>query len=184
MNLLPSLPLRANKPTLLYNDECAVCSKIVAWVKKSTPMNLGVPEMVVQPIGEDPRALKLIHPGLNIWDAYATIHLVMPDGKIKTGGEAVAEVLRKLPRTRWLAQSFSFRILGQRPFQRILNFAYTLLADVRPIFGCESCGTPKYWVKPLQRFFGQRSFGRTHIQKRPITPIAVSIPKSIPKSIP
>ena len=35
-------------------------------------------------------------PGLDIWDAYATIHLLMPDGSMRLGGEAVAEVLTLL----------------------------------------------------------------------------------------
>jgi hypothetical protein len=60
---------------------------------------------------------------VRIWDAYATIRLLMPDGSMKLGGEAVAEVLRRLPPTKWLAHSFSLSILGVRPFQALLNKA-------------------------------------------------------------
>jgi len=31
----------------------------------------------------------------------------------------------------------------------MLDLSYTILADVRPLFGCESCGTPG-WVKPIK----------------------------------
>jgi hypothetical protein len=103
----------------------------------------------VRPIGEDPEALQLLNPELNIWDAYATSHLLMPDGSIKLGGEAVAEILRNSPSTNWFAWSFAIRIFGFRPFQAILNLSYVILSDVRPIFGCKSCGAPALWARPI-----------------------------------
>jgi len=36
-----------------------------------------------------------------------------------------------------------------RPFQMILSLGYAILADARPLFGCESCGTPSLWLKPV-----------------------------------
>ncbi len=136
-------------PILLYNDECAVCRRIGHWVHKSAQSKSGEPSIIEQPIGDDPEALRLLNPKLDIWDAYATIHLLMPDGSMKLGGEAVAEVLRDLPNTRWFAWSFRMSLFGFRPFQMILNVAYAILADVRPLFGCESCGTPSVWVRPI-----------------------------------
>jgi hypothetical protein len=94
-------------------------------------------------------ALRLLNPDLDIWSAYATIHLLMPDGSMRLGGEAVAEVLRNIPITKWLARSFAIKILGLRPFQMVLNLSYEILADVRPLFGCESCGTPSMRVRPF-----------------------------------
>jgi len=64
---------------------------------------------------------------------------------MKLAGEAVAEVLRNLPSTRWFTWTFGVNVFGVRPFQAILNLAYAILADVRPVFGCESCGTPSPW---------------------------------------
>jgi hypothetical protein len=72
----------------------------------------------------------------------------MPDGSMKLGGEAVAEVLRRLPNAKWFAGCFTVSIFGFQPFQMILNMSYAILADVRPIFGCESCGTPS-WLRPI-----------------------------------
>ena len=137
-------------PILLYNDECGVCRRIASWVKKSIQNKTGDDGLVVRAIGEDPEALKLISPDLNIWDAYATIHLVMPDGSMKVGGEAVAEVFRIVPSTKWFAWSFSLSLFGFRPIQAILNLGYAVLADARPIFGCESCGAPAFWARPIQ----------------------------------
>jgi predicted DCC family thiol-disulfide oxidoreductase YuxK len=141
------------RPILLFNDECAVCRRIARWVRRSAQGEPGEPSIVERPIGDDPDALRLLNPALDIWDAYATIHLLMPDGSMKVGGEAVAEVLRTLPNTQWFAWSFSVRLFGFRPFQMLLNIAYALLSDVRPLLGCESCGAQGFWVRPLHWMF-------------------------------
>jgi len=137
-------------PILLFNDECGVCRSIARWVKNQVPSGSGTTSIVVRPIGQDPEELRALNQGLNIWDAYATIHLLMPDGSMKLGGEAVAEVLRNLPSTRWFTWTFEISVFGIRPFQATLNLAYAILADVRPVFGCESCGTPSPWVRPIR----------------------------------
>jgi predicted DCC family thiol-disulfide oxidoreductase YuxK len=163
--------MQITKPTLLFNDECAVCRRIGHWVQKSATQG-AESSIVVRPIGDDPVALRELAPNLDIWDAYETIHLVMPDGSMKLGGEAVAEVLRRLPSTRWFARMFSFR-----PFQLMLNLCYVILSDVRPLFGCESCGTPSLWVRP---FAAMKRWALAIFRKRPVdapsrhsTPIAI-----------
>lgn len=145
---IPQIQERTS-PVLLFNDECAVCRRIGSWVQKSAQNKSGKTSIIVRAIGDDPEALRLLNPELDIWDAYATIHVLMPDGSMKLGGEAVAEVLRDLPNTGWFARCFALGIFGFRPFQLILNLAYTILADVRPLFGCESCGKPSFWVRPI-----------------------------------
>ena len=140
---------RPSKPILLFNDECGVCRRIARWVRKSAQNKTGDPSIIERPIGDDPEALRALNPDLDIWEAYRTIHLLMPGGSMKQGGEAVAEVLRSLENTRWFAGIFSVSLLGFRPFQTLLNAAYAVLADVRPLFGCESCGTPSAWLKPM-----------------------------------
>jgi predicted DCC family thiol-disulfide oxidoreductase YuxK len=147
MSRLPQMQ-KQTKPILLFNDECAVCRRIGHWVQKSAKSVPGEMSLIVQPIGDDPDALLALHPDLDIWDAYETIHLLMPDGSMKLGGEAVAEVLRSLPNAKWFAGSFAVSIFGFRPFQMILNMSYAVLADVRPLFGCESCGMPS-WLRPI-----------------------------------
>ena len=151
-------------PILLFNDECGVCRSIASWVKKQAQAGSGATSIVVRPIGQDPDELLSLNQGLNIWDAYATIHLLMPDGSMKLGGEAVAEVLRHLPATRWFTGTFAISVFGIRPFQAILNLAYAILADVRPVFGCESCGTPSPWVRPIRWMvkWAASLFGKRH----------------------
>jgi predicted DCC family thiol-disulfide oxidoreductase YuxK len=147
--------MTARLPILLYNGECAVCRRIAAWVAASAHDAAGARTIDERPIGDDPVALRAVVPGLDIWDAYETIHLVMPDGSLKLGGEAVAEVLRRLPNCRWFAWSFRLGAFGFRPFQLALDLGYTLLADARPLLGCESCGIPSPWVKAVRAVFGR-----------------------------
>ena len=153
---------KQTEPILLFNDECAVCRRIGHWVQRSAQSKSGETSIIVRPIGDDPEALRLLRPDLDIWDAYETIHVLMPDGSMKLGGEAVAEVLRNLPNTKWFASSFAVSVLGFRPFQVILNLSYAILADVRPLFGCESCGTTSIWVRSIGRFikWTQGIFGK------------------------
>ncbi|MCX6124276.1 MAG: DCC1-like thiol-disulfide oxidoreductase family protein [Proteobacteria bacterium] len=149
---------KQTKPILLFNDECSVCTHIANWVKKSASSKSGEADIIVQPIGDSPEALRQLNPNLDIWDAYATIHMLMPDGTMKVGGEAVASVFERLPNTKWFAGSFSVHIFGFKPFQMILNVGYAILSDVRPLLGCESCGTPNLWMKP---FIGLTEWART-----------------------
>lgn len=137
------------QPILLFDGECAVCRYIGRWVQKSSRSKSDEASIVERPIGDDPEELRSLNPQLDIWDAYATIHVLMPDGSMKLGGEAVAEVLRNLPNTRWFAWLFSVGAFGFRPFQTILNVGYVALADVRPLLGCESCGTSNVLVRSL-----------------------------------
>ena len=141
--------LKQANPILLFDGECGVCRRVAHWVEKSARRKSGETSITLRPVGDDPEALRQLNPDLNIWDAYATNYLIMPDGSMKLGGEAVAEVLRILPNTGWFAWCFAISLFGFRPFQMILNMAYAILDDVRPIFGCESCGMPSVWVRPI-----------------------------------
>ncbi len=140
---------KAAVPILLFNDECAVCRRIAKWIAKSAQASPDTPRIIERPIGDDPIALRSLNANLDIWDAYETIHLLMPDGSMKVGGEDCAEVFRRLPQTQLLARTLSINILGVRPFQKLLNLGYLVLSDVRPAFGCESCGTPRLWLRPI-----------------------------------
>jgi len=138
-------------PILLYNDECAVCRLIGKWVQTSAHSAGGEVSIDVRPIGDDPEALARLNRHLSIWDAYATIHLLMPDGSMRVGGEAVAQVLRDLRNTKWFAWTFAIGFLGFHPFQIALNAGYTILSEIRPLLGCESCGSSNAAVRAIHR---------------------------------
>jgi len=62
--------------------------------------------LIVQPLGTT-REASVLNPDLDIWTPMKYDHVLMPDGLVKLGGEAVAEVLRRLPNTKWFAWSFA-----------------------------------------------------------------------------
>ncbi len=133
-------------PILLYNGECAVCTRIAAWVRASAH---GTSVIDLRPIGDDPAALARLNPHLDIWDAYEIVHLVMPDGSMKTGGAAVVEVLRTLPNTRWSRGLFALHVGAIRPAAWIVDAGYTTLAEIRPLLGCASCGSTNAVVRSV-----------------------------------
>ena len=140
---------RQATPILLFDDECAVCRRMARWVRGVARNAAGEPTIDVRPIGEDPEALRRLDPRLDIWKVYAKSHLLMPDGTILIAGEAVAEILRRSPGMAWCAWLFSVRVFKLRPFQGLLDLGYVVLSDVRPIFGCKSCGAPALWARPF-----------------------------------
>jgi len=162
-------------PILLFDDECAVCRHIAGWVKDQAHEKSNESTLIVRPIGNDPEELQALHPGLDIWAAYKTVHVLLPDGSMRLGGDAVAVVLRSLRTTRWFTWILDVSLFGFRPFQTILNLAYGVLADVRPLLGCESCGTPQPWVRPIRwlaRLFGgdHKSHSAPHFNTRSASP--------------
>jgi predicted DCC family thiol-disulfide oxidoreductase YuxK len=165
-------------PILLYDDECAVCRRMASWVRSVARNAAAGPTIDVRPIGEDPEALRRLDPTLDIWKVYAKSHLLMPDGSILIAGEAVAEVLRRSPGMAWYAWLFSVRVFKVRPFQRLLDLGYVILSDLRPIFGCKSCGAPALWARPfvwLVKVMKRLGGARHHAAHRPnFTPLAAT----------
>jgi len=170
-----SAPGRTAAPILLFDDECAVCRRMAQWVRWVARGPAGVPTIDVRAIGEDPDALRRLDPRLDIWKVYAKSHLLMPDGSILIAGEAVAEVLRRSPGMAWCAWLFSVRVFNGRPFQSMLDLGYVILSDVRPIFGCKSCGAPALWARPfvwLGKALRRRDGGKGRPAQRPnFTPL-------------
>lgn len=138
------------RPILLYNDGCQVCRVLSTWVKAQDAK--GKDLIDERPIGHDPEALTALNPNLDIWEVYETIHMIMPDGQVKKGGEAIAEVFKRLPTTSPFAGLFDVSVFGAKPFQRLLDVGYIALDRLRPAIGCESCGggPVAWWAKPVK----------------------------------
>ena len=65
-------------PFLLYDRGYATYSRIAQWVRRSASGGSGTPQIVVRPVGDDPAELRRLNPELDIWDAYAVSHVIMP----------------------------------------------------------------------------------------------------------
>jgi len=104
------------KPILLFNDECRCLPSHWALGARSAQSKSGETSSSCKPLVTT-REASVLNPDLDIWDAYETIHVLMPDGSMKLGGEAVAEVLRRLPNTKWFAWSFATSISDSGRFR-------------------------------------------------------------------
>jgi predicted DCC family thiol-disulfide oxidoreductase YuxK len=79
------------RATVLYDDDCGFCkrllSKFLAWDR----------DRRLRPVAlQDPEADRLLE-GMPEAERMASWHLVSPDGSVRSGGAAVAPLLRMLP---------------------------------------------------------------------------------------
>jgi predicted DCC family thiol-disulfide oxidoreductase YuxK len=96
-------------PTLIYDGECGICQQAVARLRRWDQEHLL--RFVPFQDGAAVRAFRIELPALA-----AAMHLVLPDGRVFAGADAVPELLRLLPGKRWLAPLF--RIPGVLPIAR------------------------------------------------------------------
>ncbi len=80
-----------HRPVVLYDDDCGFCkrllSKFLAWDRRG----------VLRPVAlQDPEADRLLGE-MATERKMASWHLVTPDGEVRSGGAAVAPLLRLLP---------------------------------------------------------------------------------------
>ncbi len=76
---------------LLYDEDCSLCVRFQAGVKKRDRNNL------IEPVGfMDPRIPRIV-PRMSREDLLHDFHLVLPDGKTLSGNNAMPEILLLLP---------------------------------------------------------------------------------------
>ncbi len=138
------------RPILLFNASCETCAAISGWIARTDAR--GKDLIDERPLGGDPAALAQLNPNLDIWKAYERIHVLMPNGEIKTGGAAIAEVLKRLDATKWFAWVFDVGVGRVKPFLWVLEGGYRFLDAIRPALGCTSCGGGPiaWWSKPIR----------------------------------
>ncbi len=86
--------------TLIYDGECGFCREAVALVTRWDRER----RVTLIPFQEQARvaAFRIPLPALA-----AAMHLVLPDGRVLAGADAVPDLLRLLPGKRWLAPLFA-----------------------------------------------------------------------------
>ena len=104
-------PMRVERPTLIYDGECGFCRRCVALVQRADRGH----RLDVVPFQDQERVARF---GIPLPALAAAMHLVLPppDGRVLAGADAAPEILRLLPRWRWLAGVF--RVPGVRPVAR------------------------------------------------------------------
>jgi predicted DCC family thiol-disulfide oxidoreductase YuxK len=92
--------MRAEGPTLIYDGECGLCRQAVERLTRWDREH--VLRFVPFQDGPGVARFEIAPPALA-----AAMHLVLPDGRVYAGADAVPELLRLLPGKRWLAPLFA-----------------------------------------------------------------------------
>ena len=130
----PRAPMTGpERPTLIYDGECGMCRALVArlavWDREH--------RIALVPFQDEGVVTRL---GIGLPALAAAMHLVLPDGRVSAGADAVPELLRLLPGAkRWLRLVFA--LPGVRPLARRV---YRWVAERRrcPVRGRPGPGAP------------------------------------------
>jgi predicted DCC family thiol-disulfide oxidoreductase YuxK len=117
--LMAALPERA---TVIYDGDCDLCrqaiARVRAWDREGQLDYVAFQEASVQRFGIELPALA------------AAMHLVLPDGRVFAGADAVPRLLKRLPGKRWLAALFSVPgvlPVARRVYRRIAERRHCLI---------------------------------------------------------
>ena len=101
--------MRPERATLVFDGSCGFCRDTVRWVARWDRAG----RVALLPFQESARVAEL---GLAPPAVAAALHLVLPDGRVFVGADAVAELLTLLPGLGWATALFG--IPGVRPAAR------------------------------------------------------------------
>lgn len=88
---------RPERPVIIYDDSCGFCRDCVRWVKRLAPK-----KRFDYLKAADPNTQALF-PELDQGELLSALHVVDPDGTVAVADEAVRQVLKRIPRFRFLA---------------------------------------------------------------------------------
>ena len=98
-------------PTLIYDGDCGICQQAVALLRRWDR------EHVLRFVPfQDAVAVARFGGGVALPALAAAMHLVLSDGRVYPGADAIPELLRFFPGKRWLAPLFG--IPGVLPLAR------------------------------------------------------------------
>src|SRR3989442_11648218 len=121
----PRVPMTLpERPTLIYDGECGMCralvARLAAWDREH--------RIALVPFQDEAAVARF---GIGLPALAAAMHLVLPDGRVSPGADAVPELLRLLPGAkRWVRLVFT--VPGGRPLARR---GYRWVAERRPLPG-------------------------------------------------
>jgi predicted DCC family thiol-disulfide oxidoreductase YuxK len=99
--------------TLVYDAECSMCWASAMWLMRRALAG-GSRSFEIVPCRSPARHERF--PFIDDAACMAAMQLVLPDGRVLTGADAVPEILRRIPRWGWIATLFA--LPGARPFAR------------------------------------------------------------------
>jgi predicted DCC family thiol-disulfide oxidoreductase YuxK len=84
--------------TLVYDADCAMCRASALWLMRRA---MAAGELEILPCRSGPRRARF--PQIADERCMRAMQLVLPDGRVLEGADAVPELLRRIPRWRWAA---------------------------------------------------------------------------------
>jgi predicted DCC family thiol-disulfide oxidoreductase YuxK len=98
---------------LIYDGDCAMCRASALWLMRRA-LGGGARDVEILPCRSADRRARF--PQVDEAACLAAMQLVLPDGRVLSGADAVPELLRRIPRWRWLARLFE--LPGMAPLAR------------------------------------------------------------------
>ena len=103
----------AARAVLIYDGECSMCRASALWLLRRAEAG-GAQDLEILPCLSPVRRQRF--PSMTDEACMEAMQLVLPDGRVLAGAEAAPEILRRIPRWRWVATLFD--LPRARPFAR------------------------------------------------------------------
>jgi predicted DCC family thiol-disulfide oxidoreductase YuxK len=101
------------RAVLIYDGDCSMCRASALWLMRRALAG-GATTLEVMPCRSPARRARF--PQIDDATCMAAMQLVLPDGRVLGGADAVPEILERIPRWRWLRRLFEAP--GVRPMSR------------------------------------------------------------------
>lgn len=88
---------------LIYDGDCSMCRASALWLMRRA-MAGGATEFEIIPCRSPARRQRF--PQVSDEACMMAMQLVLPDGRVLAGADAVPEILERIPRWRWLRRLF------------------------------------------------------------------------------
>ena len=119
------LKMKTKKPVIIYDGECSLCRGSKDWIaRRALPESL---EFITCQSNERERR----YPHLLLRDCMSAVHIVLPDGRVFAGADAIPHVLSFLKGWRWVA-----KCLLIFPFTFFARHVYGWIARNRQFISC------------------------------------------------
>ena len=118
----------AARAVLIYDGECSMCRGSALWLLRRAEAG-GARDLEILPCRSPVRRQRF--PSISDETCMQAMQLVLPDGRVLAGADAAPEILRRIPRWRWVA-----RVLDLPGAGIVAGRAYRWIADNRMRISC------------------------------------------------
>jgi predicted DCC family thiol-disulfide oxidoreductase YuxK len=118
----------AARAVVIYDGDCSMCRASALWLLRRAEAG-GARHLEILPCRSSVRRERF--PAITDEACMQAMQLVLPDGRVLAGADAVPEILDRIPRWRWIATLFA--LPGAR---RVARRVYAWIARNRMRLSC------------------------------------------------